>query len=249
MNEKPDPAAKPLKRSSASTKTKKQTGSAADRSSSSAEKVHAETHKPRINEKVRLRTRTKLLSGARIVMGRKGIEATAINDITEEAGVSFGSFYNYFSSKEEIARAVFIDDALRMIEELDEATSPTAGIAEVVGINIRRTVHRGLTDPVWGWFLVHSVYSINDMIETMGIPLARDINAGNDTNVFKVGDVVSTVDCIIGGMLYLLRKILEGARPVSAVESLVQYILAGLGVEHEEVERIIHIDLSTYGES
>lgn len=200
---------------------------------------------PRINEKARQRTRTRLLRAARSVMGRKGIEATAINDITEEAELSFGSFYNYFSSKEEVARAVFIEDALTMIEELDSGTSPDAGIAERVGVNIRRTIHRGLTDPVWGWFLVHSMYSINDMISTMGNPLARDIHAGNTENAFDVVDVDSTVDCIIGGMIFLLRKILEEQRPVSAVESMVQYILRGMGVSHEEVERIIRIDLSS----
>lgn len=206
-----------------------------------------EPRKPRVNEKARQRTRSKLLRAARSVMGRKGIEATAINDITEEAELSFGSFYNYFSSKEEVARAVFIDDALLMIEALDAAASPTAGIAERVGVNIRRTIHRGLTDPVWGWFLVHSVYSINDMIETMGNPLARDIQLGNDEGAFQVVDIVSTVDCIIGGMLYLLRKVLEGARPVSAVESMVQFMLSGLGVGHEEAERIVSINLDTYG--
>lgn len=46
------------------------------------------------------------------------------------------------------------------------------------------------------------------------------------------------------GMLFLLRKILEGGRPVSAVESMVQYILRGMGVAHDEVDRIIAIDLS-----
>jgi AcrR family transcriptional regulator len=199
---------------------------------------------PRINEKARLRTRNKLLRAARSVMGRKGIEATAINDITEEADLSFGSFYNYFSSKEEVARAVFIEDALAMIAELDAGNAADAGIAERVGVNIRRTIHRGLTDPVWGWFLVHSMYSINDMISTMGNPLSRDILIGNNEGAFDVVDIDSTVDCVIGGMLFLLRKILEGGRPVSAVESMVQYILRGMGVGHDEVDRIIHIDLS-----
>ncbi|MDH0085346.1 hypothetical protein N7329_23235 [Stutzerimonas stutzeri] len=88
------------------------------------------------------------------------------------------------------------------------------------------------------------MYSINDMISTMGNPLARDILTGNNEGAFEVVDIDSTVDCIIGGMLFLLRKILEGGRPVSAVESMVQYILRGMGVAHEEVERIIHIDLN-----
>lgn len=245
MNEKPMPMPDSPKQQAADG-TAKQKKSVAPAKLPPAKDPTAQPRQPRINEKARLRTRTKLLRAARTVMGRKGIESTAINDITEQAELSFGSFYNYFSSKEEVARAVFIDDALLMIEAFDSTMSPTAGIAEIVGVNIRRTIHRGLTDPVWGWFLVHSVYSINDMIETMGNPLARDIRIGNESKVFNVVDIVSTVDCIIGGMLYLLRKILEGARPTSAVESMVQYILGGLGVAHDEVERIIRIDLSVF---
>ena len=232
MNKKATPAPKRTKATPAPSKK------------AEAAEASVEPRQPRVNEKARQRTRTRLLRAARSVMGRKGIEATAINDITEEAELSFGSFYNYFTSKEEVARAVFIEDALAMIEELDAGTSPDAGIAERVGVNIRRTIHRGLTDPVWGWFLVHSMYSINDMISTMGNPLARDILIGNNEGAFDVVDIDSTVDCIIGGMLFLLRKILEGGRPNSAVESMVQYILRGMGVAHDEVDRIIHIDLS-----
>ncbi|MEN0108533.1 MAG: helix-turn-helix domain-containing protein [Pseudomonas sp.] len=240
MNEKAKPAPKRAKKTDAATEQ-------SPAAKPAKAKAAAEPRQPRINEKARQRTRNRLLRAARSVMGRKGIEATAINDITEEAELSFGSFYNYFTSKEEVARAVFIEDALAMIEELDATTSPTAGIAERVGMNIRRTIHRGLTDPVWGWFLVHSMYSINDMISTMGTPLARDILVGNKEGVFDVVDVDATVDCVVGGMLFLLRKILEGGRPVSAVESMVQYILRGMGVGHEEVDRIIHIDLNVAG--
>ncbi|EJM18866.1 transcriptional regulator [Pseudomonas sp. GM21] len=250
MNDKAKPTPKPVKATAVASKQP----AAAKKSAAAPKPVAAkktkvaepavEPRQPRINEKARQRTRTRLLRAARSVMGRKGIEATAINDITDEAELSFGSFYNYFASKEEVARAVFIEDALAMIEELDSGTSPEAGIAERVGVNIRRTIHRGLTDPVWGWFLVHSMYSINDMVSTMGNPLARDIHTGNSENSFDVVDVDSTVDCIIGGMIFLLRKILEEQRPASAVESMVQYILRGMGVAHEEVERIIRIDLS-----
>lgn len=240
MNEKTGPAAKSPKRPTAASIAKKKITD----SNTVAPALDSEPRKPRINEKARLRTRNKLLRGARAVMGRKGIEATAINDITEEAELSFGSFYNYFSSKEEVARAVFIEDALLMIEAFDSSTPADVSIAVAVGVNIRRTIRRGLTDPVWGWFLVHSVYSISDMISTMGNPLARDIKIGNDSDAFDVVDIDSTVDCIIGGMLFLLRKILEGSRPITAVESMVQYILRGLGVDHAEVERIVKIDLN-----
>lgn len=235
MNEVTAPSPRPPKRSKTAAPSPKKDADSALES--------PEVRKPRINEKARLRTRNKLLRAARTVMGSKGIEATTINDITDEAELSFGSFYNYFPSKEEIARAVFIDDAKLMVESFEAAVTPTTGIAEIVGTNFRICVYRGISDPIWGWFLVYSIYSINDMLEIMGKPLARDIRIGNDSNDFDVVDVDATVDCIIGGMLFLLRQVLQGARPVSAVESAVQYILRGLGVSHEEAERIVQLDL------
>lgn len=52
------------------------------------------------------RTRDNLIKAASVVFPRMGFLNTRITDITAEAGTANGSFYNYFSSKEEIFRAV-----------------------------------------------------------------------------------------------------------------------------------------------
>jgi AcrR family transcriptional regulator len=39
-------------------------------------------------------------------MAEKGLDGVAINEITEAADVGFGSFYNYFESKEAIYQAL-----------------------------------------------------------------------------------------------------------------------------------------------
>jgi AcrR family transcriptional regulator len=51
-------------------------------------------------------TRFSLVEAATTVFVRDGFAATTIAGITEEAGVSTGSFYNYFRTKEDILRAV-----------------------------------------------------------------------------------------------------------------------------------------------
>lgn len=58
------------------------------------------------------RTRTALVAAARVVFERDGFVNARITDIAETAGVAHGSFYSYFTSKEEIFRAV--------IEQLQE---------------------------------------------------------------------------------------------------------------------------------
>lgn len=52
------------------------------------------------------RTRDKLLQAAEVEFGEKGFHDASISGITHRAGVALGTFYTYFSSKEEIFEAL-----------------------------------------------------------------------------------------------------------------------------------------------
>lgn len=164
---------------------------------------------------------------------------TTINDITEEADVAFGSFYNYFSSKEEIARAVFVEDMLAIADLLDRIRPADADIAVIVGLNIRQTMRHTLEDPIWGWFFVHTASSVSDLVETMGGRLARDIRIGVDAGRFCCADVLATMDCIVGGALHVLRQVLEGRRTPDTVNRFTEFALRGLGIDAAEVPSIV----------
>lgn len=51
-----------------------------------------------------LTARRKLIAAAYDVMSKKGLEGSTIAEIIAEAGVGVGSFYNHFTSKEELAQ-------------------------------------------------------------------------------------------------------------------------------------------------
>jgi TetR/AcrR family transcriptional regulator, fatty acid metabolism regulator protein len=52
-------------------------------------------------------TKKKIYEIAISLMEKKGFANTTINEISKKAGVSVGTFYNYFSSKEEIFHNIF----------------------------------------------------------------------------------------------------------------------------------------------
>ncbi len=89
---------------------------------------------PTRQERRRENTRASLVGAARELFAGKGVEATAIAEITEAGDVGFGSFYNYFDSKEETAEAV-LEAA---IEEQAGARAATSSRSAVCSIALRQ---------------------------------------------------------------------------------------------------------------
>ncbi len=89
----------------------------------------ATTREPR-TERGR-RTRDGLISAARTVFERQGFAATRMGDIAAEAGVSHGTVYTYFDTKEDVLAATMeqlIDQLIQSIRGAD-LTDPVARIA------------------------------------------------------------------------------------------------------------------------
>ena len=74
----------------------------------------------------RERTPQKLVAAARLVFERDGFHDARLADVTKEAHVATGTFYNYFQSKEELFRAVMqgVLDDLTAGTEHDGAEAP-----------------------------------------------------------------------------------------------------------------------------
>src|SRR4051794_18830276 len=60
------------------------------------------------------RNREAILAAARQVFAELGYEAASVRDIIRRTDLASGTFYNYFRSKEEIARALAADAAERL---------------------------------------------------------------------------------------------------------------------------------------
>jgi AcrR family transcriptional regulator len=73
------------------------------------EKLPVHTREPPLSARG-ARTRDALVRAARLVFERDGFLDSKITDITAEAGVANGSFYTYFTSKEDAFSAVMEED-------------------------------------------------------------------------------------------------------------------------------------------
>ncbi|HEY2661885.1 MAG TPA: TetR/AcrR family transcriptional regulator [Caulobacteraceae bacterium] len=64
-------------------------------------------------EQTKLQNRRAILDAAREVFGEMGYETATVRDIIRRTGLSVGSFYNYYRSKEEVYEALSDDGARR----------------------------------------------------------------------------------------------------------------------------------------
>lgn len=79
--------------------------------------------------------RDAILRSAARLFARKGISGATMQEIANEADLSAGAIYRYYSSKEELLRAVF-EDATTRNEQLfqdiaEKATSPLDALAQI----------------------------------------------------------------------------------------------------------------------
>lgn len=73
---------------------------------------------------------------ARELFSTKGFKDTSVSDITKKTGIGVGSFYNFYSSKEEVFLEVFLRESEQMkqsiVSSVDLDADPALVIKEII---------------------------------------------------------------------------------------------------------------------
>ncbi|WP_028401331.1 TetR/AcrR family transcriptional regulator [Ectobacillus panaciterrae] len=101
--------------------------------------------------------RQKIIEEAAKLLAQKGYHATSIQDIVEQSGMSKGSFYNYFQSKDELILSIFKHQQEEMMErmfaiEQNELLNSKEVFMEQIKVNLenlyahKKFIHMQMTD-------------------------------------------------------------------------------------------------------
>jgi AcrR family transcriptional regulator len=171
-------------------------------------------------------------------MAKKGIGATTIQEITDNADVGFGSFYNHFESKQAVVQAIFDETIESYGDALDHIADAVEDPAEIVAASVRYVVMRGCEDPTWGWFLMRSALSAQALRTGLGRRLMRDIRLGIEAGRFRVGDVTYATLAVSGVALSVLAGALHGELGADAPENAATVALRLLGLSARQAQAI-----------
>ena len=185
----------------------------------------------------KLETRGKLITAARRVLARKGVAAATIAEIADEADVGFGSFYNHFGSKEEIAGAVVRSEAEEFGANLDRVTEDLDDPALILCTAILYTIKHVQDDELWGWFLVRTAWTVPEFRETLGRRMARDIMKGVERERFQVPHATMTIELAATSIIAAMRMRLEDRTPPEGDRVLIEVVLRILGLSVRDARR------------
>jgi AcrR family transcriptional regulator len=202
---------------------------------------------PRVTrlDRRKARTRQALIDAAvRLIAEGRGDRAS-IAEITEEADIGFGSFYNHFDSKEQLFATASEEVLERWGQLIDRASAGIADPAELFAVGTRITGRLGWTHPDIAGFLTGTGINVLD-IATGLVPRAlRDIEAGRAAGRFTIPDPEIALSAAVGGMLGLLRMCQRNPERVTetTVDQLTEAELRLLGVPADEAARLAALPL------
>lgn len=203
----------------------------------------------------RRKTRQQLMDAALKLMAERGVEGVAINEITEEADVGFGSFYNHFPSKEAIYETLCDEVFERFGDAIDTQLSKLSDPAEMVSVALRHTLERARRHPDWGKFLIREGFSERAVSRGLGLRLLRDLDNGMSSGRFVARDLLMQFLSSAGTVLSAMAAQQELAKPDSPQsllvrarqlssdnlgERLAETVLIGLGIDPQEAAEIAY---------
>lgn len=191
-------------------------------------------------------TRARLLEAALRVMADKGVDGAAINDITETADVGFGTFYNHFESKTQIAAAV----AQLQTEKLHRITSEIAkrepdADARVATIQ-RLFLTRATQDAVWGSFIINATIGVPELWSAFSEQGIHDIRSGTADGHFDNSMPETSMHIIVAALVSTTRRLLEGAAAEQTIVETIVCLLRMLGVPHKHATALARRPLPAF---
>ncbi|MDR3454183.1 MAG: TetR/AcrR family transcriptional regulator [Rhodoferax sp.] len=199
-------------------------------------------HRTASGQAQKAKTRELIIQSAIPVFAKHGPDSPVIDDFVQAAGISRGTFYNYFQTTRELldaAMARLSDEVIATIVPVVEGEpNPVIRFASAARMYYRKAT----LDPLFGQFL-GSVSSVGALaMEHAHADLQEAMQAG----FFKIQDMDLAEAVAFGVMVFSLRtaKAREGG-DARALE-VVRAILSALGVDPTMIDLALSVPLPPF---
>ena len=204
----------------------------------------AENYQTRVGALRREKTRNRLIESALAVFAEKGPDAPLIDDFIAAAGVSRGTFYNYFRTTGELLSAVAGESSDEVLGVIDPVVRRLDDPAQRVATGSRLYMQMAVRYPLWGAFITRVGTKRGSRGRLLDQYLTRDIQRAIELGRFKEVDVLVARDIALGAIRYGIETLLSGTAPSNYPEQSMHALLRALGVDSLEASRIAYAEIA-----
>ncbi|MGO9277334.1 MAG: TetR/AcrR family transcriptional regulator [Streptosporangiaceae bacterium] len=202
---------------------------------------------PRVSrlDRRKARTRQALIDAAVRLIAEGREDRASIQEITEEADIGFGSFYNHFDTKEQLFQTASEEVLERWGQMIDRASAGISDPAELFAVGLRISGRLGWTHPEIAGFLAGVGLDLLDIPGGLAPRALRDIQAGQASGRFIAAEAEIALSAAAGGLLGLLRMCQRHPERVNetTVDEFAEAVLRLLGVPAPEAARLVALPL------
>ncbi|MFN3512241.1 MAG: TetR/AcrR family transcriptional regulator [Phenylobacterium sp.] len=186
----------------------------------------------------RAKTRERLLDAASRLIADKGPDAASVEDIAAAAGVSRGTFYNYFPTTDDLIHALNTRSAQAILAPLGEL----ARRIEDPALRLAAAAHLALVsmiaDPTRAWVLLRLEGSRAPRQTPSSQFMDRLFEAGVSAGQFSGIDLDAARSFTLGALRNAARDLLLEGASCDLGEHVVAMILRGLGMPEAQARAV-----------
>jgi AcrR family transcriptional regulator len=202
-------------------------------------------HRTQVGIKRREATRARLIRGALHVFASHGVEAKVIELVIEQAGVSRGTFYNYFRTNEELFIAVAEEVSNEIIRIVDPLVQQQNDPAARLACGVSSVIRLAKAYPLFAQFIVRGGPPALCAGSLVTEVVPRDVAAGMASGRFSLADPRLAFDVILGSVISAFHTVLTEGVSEDYPKELAQAVLQALGVTKAMAQKFAGRDFGT----
>ncbi len=179
----------------------------------------------------RRRTRAAILLAAFRLIGEERADFQRVEDFCTAAGISRGTFYNYFTGVEALCEELanelsrdFDQSVHGVMEALDSAAARTAAA-------VRYYMQAAIDNHRWGWAMLHTSLGRDVFGPDVSARAKSTIQEGIDAGEFTVVSAELGKALVLGAGLAGMLDVVRGRAGKDFPAEMARHLLMGLGVD------------------
>lgn len=205
------------------------------------------------NAKRRRLTRSRLLGAAYEVMSEVGVDGAKLKDITDRADIGFGTIYNYFESRDELAAQV-LDCVINDLGRRNIAATRSLrdeDFALVIPVSTRLMLREAMSAPMWQWWALRPDLLATRMDKGFAPFATADMREALARGILRLDDdkIESAWTLAVWMMVGGIHDVVVGDAPKESESFVTELIMRSWGISPDIAKLVSRTELPKFPSS